>query len=199
MSMEYQRLLITGFEPFGGESANSSWEAVSALPDTVGKWKLTKKQLPVVFGKAAECAVRCADAVLADAILCVGQAGGRSTVTPEYVAVNLRHACVPDNEGNAPKELPVVSEAPDGMFSTVPVMKMAAAIQTAGLKGAVSFSAGTFVCNDTLFSLLWNYRNSCKMIGFIHVPYMPEQVRDNTPCMALEDICRSLEAAIACM
>ena len=106
-----KKLLITGFEPFGGEKINPSWEAVKLLPDKIGDFELNKIEIPVVFGKAAKTVIKKAEEIKPDAIICVGQAGGRTGVTPEMVAINLRFASITDNEGNQPKDVPCV---PDG-------------------------------------------------------------------------------------
>ena len=95
-----QKLLITGFEPFGKDSINPSWEAVCRLPDLIAGWELKKLQVPTVFGLAAETVLKAAREFLPDVILCIGQAGGRCSVTPEYVAINLRDASMADNAGN---------------------------------------------------------------------------------------------------
>ena len=110
--MKDKILLITGFEPFGGEQINPSWKAVLALPEQIGPWKLCKLQLPTVFEAASLLASARADEINADAILCIGQAGGRRAVTPEYVAINLRHAGIADNEGNMPRE---AAQGADGL------------------------------------------------------------------------------------
>ena len=116
-----KKLLITGFEPFGRDTINPSWEAVSRLEDTIGDYELTKLRLPVVFGAAAERALDTARELGPDAILCIGQAGGRSAVTPEVVAINLRDASMEDNAGNRPMDEPVVPEGPAAYFASVPV------------------------------------------------------------------------------
>lgn len=149
-----KKLLITGFDPFGGEQINPSWEAVKGLPERIGAYELTKLRIPTVFGTAAQTVLDKAAEVLPDVILCIGQAGGRGAVTPERIGINIRRAKIPDNAGNRPETEPVVPAGPDGIFSTVPVDAMAAAICGAGLPGAVSNTAGTFVCNDTLYTLL---------------------------------------------
>lgn len=187
------KLLITGFDPFGGESINPSWEAVKLLPDTVGDYALYKMNIPTIYGTAARLVLEKAEQIGADVILCVGQAGGRSAVTPERIGVNIRSARIPDNAGNQPVEQPVAEGGPDGIFSTVPVAEMARAIQDAGLPGAVSNSAGTFVCNDVLYTLLYRYADTPVRVGFIHVPYLPEQ---GTPNLPLEETVRALTAAI---
>lgn len=191
-----KHLIITGFDPFGGETVNPAWEAVSRLPDTVGGYRLTKLQIPTVFAKAAEQVLAAAGADAPDVILCVGQAGGREAVTPERVAINCMDARIPDNAGNQPREKLVISGGPDGIFSTVPVRKMADAIEEVGIPGKVSNTAGTFVCNDTLYRLLHHYAGTAVRVGFIHVPHLPEQAKAGGASMPLEDIIRGLSAAI---
>lgn len=188
-----KKLLITGFDPFGGAQINPSWEAVKGLPEKIGGYELTKLQIPTVFGTAAQTVLDKAAEVLPDVILCIGQAGGRSAVTPERIGINIRCANIPDNAGNRPVSEPVVPGAPDGIFSTVPVEAMAQAICDKELPGAVSNTAGTFVCNDTLYTLLHHYANTPVRAGFIHVPYLPEQ---GTPNLPLEGIIQALTAAI---
>ena len=189
-------LLITGFDPFGGEKINPAWEAVKLLPDTVGTYKLHKLEIPTVFGEAAQKVLAAAQEISPDVILCIGQAGGRKAVTPEMIAINLRYAAIPDNAGNQPMDVPCVPGAPDAYFATVPVRKMAEAIAAAGLPVAVSYSAGAYVCNDTLYALLHRYHGTDTRVGFIHVPFLPEQVRENVPSMPLENITRALFTAI---
>ena len=191
-----KHLLITGFDPFGGESINPSWEAVSRLPDTIGDYRLTKLQIPTVFGLATDSVLSAAAADMPDVILCVGQAGGRDAVTPERVAINMASARIADNASNQPIETPILPGAPDGIFATVPVAAMADAITAAGLPGKVSNTAGTFVCNDTLYRLLHRFSGTTVRIGFLHVPWLPEQAKEGAPSMALADITAALAAAI---
>ena len=194
-----KKLLITGFDPFGGETVNPSWEAVQLLPETVSGWQLHKRQIPTVFGKAAEVALAAAEAIAPDAILCVGQAGGRSAVTPEVVAINLREARIADNEGAQPQNEPVVPHGPAAYFATVPVREMVSAINAAGITAALSYSAGAFVCNDLLYALLHRYDGTAVSVGFIHVPFLPQQAKEGQPSMALETIAAALRAAIEVM
>ncbi len=194
-----KHLLITGFDPFGGGTVNPAWEAVSRLPDAVGPYRLTKLQIPTVFGLAAQTVLAAAEADAPDVILCVGQAGGRSAVTPERIAINAASATIHDNAGNLPTEQPIVPGGPDGIFSTVPVRAMADAIVEAGVPGAVSNSAGTFVCNDTLYRLLYHFAGSPVRVGFIHVPYLPQQAKEGVSCMPLEEIIAALTAAIGAL
>ena len=192
-----KHLIITGFDPFGGESINPAWEAVKALPDTLSGYRLTRMEIPTVFETAAKTVLAAAQADPADVILCVGQAGGRAAVTPERIAINLNDARIPDNAGNQPVEIPIEPGAPDGIFATVPVSAMAKAIQDAGLPGQVSLSAGAFVCNDTLYRLLRHFAGTATRVGFIHVPYLPQQAKEGVPSMALEQITQALAAAIS--
>jgi len=188
-----KKLLITGFDPFGGEKINPSWEAVKLLPETIGDYELCKLEIPTVFGLAARKVLEKAEEIQPDVILCIGQAGGRAAVTPEQIGINLRSARIADNAGNQPTGESVISGGPDGIFSTVPVAGMADAISAAGLPGAVSNTAGTFVCNDTLYTLLHHYAETAVRVGFIHVPYLPQQ---GEPSLPLEQIASALTAAI---
>ena len=191
-----KHLLITGFDPFGGETVNPAWEAVSRLPDIIGGFRLTKLCIPTVFGIAADTVLAAARADAPDVILCVGQAGGRDAVTPERIAINLASAKKPDNAGNQPLEAPILPGGPDGIFATVPVSAMADTITAAGLPGRVSNTAGTFVCNDTLYRLLHHYAGTPVRVGFVHVPHLPQQAGDGAPSMALGDMIAALTAAI---
>ena len=188
-----KKLLITGFDPFGGASVNPSWEAVRQLPEQIGKYMLCKLQIPTVFGKAAETVLEKAEDFQPDVILCLGLAGGRDAVTPERIAVNIRDARIPDNAGFQPTGDPVVSDGPAAYFSTVPVVEMVNAVRSRGIPAAVSNTAGTFVCNDTLYTLLHHYEGTPIRVGFIHVPYIPQQGEPNLP---LEQIVSALTAMI---
>ena len=191
-----KKLLITGFDPFGGETVNPAWEAVKLLPDTIGEYVLYKLEIPTVFGVAASTVLAKAEEIHPDVILCIGQAGTRNAVTPERIGINIRSARIADNTGNQPLEQPIVPNGPDGLFSTVPVKAMADAITAAGLPGAVSNTAGAFVCNDTLYTLLHHFQNTPVRVGFIHVPWLPEQ---GSPSLPLADTAKALEAAISAL
>ena len=188
-----KKLLITGFDPFGGETVNPAWEAVKKLPDRITDYTLYKLEIPTVFGLAAETVLAKAAQTQPDLILCIGQAGGRAAVTPERIAVNIRDARIPDNAGNQPGGEQIAPDGPAAYFATVPVKEMAAAIENAGIAATVSNSAGAFVCNDTLYSLLHHYAHTDVKVGFIHVPYLPEQGQPN---MELEVITKALTIAI---
>lgn len=190
-----KKLLITGFDPFGGESINPAWEAVRLLPDVIRDFELVKLEIPTVFGAAAQVVIDKAEEIHLDAIISVGQAGGRAAVTPEMVGINLRYASIPDNMGALPCDIPIAEGGPAAYFSTLPVRAMAKAICDAGLPGAVSYSAGSFVCNDVLYSLLHRFDEAAVRAGFIHVPFLPEQTKDK-PSLPLEQTAAALRAAI---
>ena len=190
----FQTLLITGFDPFGGESINPSWEAVKLLPEEIGNYRLQKLQIPTVFGLGARRVLDMAEKIKPHVILCVGQAGKREAVTPERIAVNIRDAKIPDNQGNQPVGDYVCPQGPAAYFSTVDVMAMAQAVQSLGIPSAVSNSAGAFVCNDVLYTLLHRYHDTHTRVGFIHVPWLPQQ---GSPSLPLEQITAALKAMIA--
>lgn len=191
-----KQLLITGFDPFGGSNVNPSWEAVRQLPDAIGNYRITKLQIPTVFDQAAQAVLRAAERLQPDVILCIGQAGGRNGITPEVVGINLREAGIPDNAGNQPVNVPVVVGGPAAYFSTVPVRDMVYAINAVGIVCSLSYSAGSFVCNDVLYTLLHHYHETATQVGFIHVPFLPEQAKDKSPSLPLDEIVKALIEAI---
>lgn len=186
-------LLITGFDPFGGQTVNPAWEAVKLLPEEIGAYTLYKLQIPTVFGLGSEKVLEAARDVEPDTILCIGQAGGRSGVTPERIAVNIRDAKIPDNRGNQPVGEFVIPEGPAAYFATVDVLEMVRGAEEKGLPATVSNSAGAFVCNDVLYTLLHRYHSTQTQVGFIHVPWLPEQ---GTPSLPLEQTVSTLIAMI---
>lgn len=194
-----KQMLLTGFAPFGGETVNPAWEAVKLLPDTLGGFRIEKLQVPVVFGEAGETVLAAAARLKPDVILCVGQAGGRAAVTPEKIGVNLRNARIPDNGGNRPENTPVIPGGPDGLFSTLPVERMTARAKQAGCRCAVSYSAGVYVCNDLLYTLLYRLRGTDTRAGFVHVPYLPEQAKNGEPSMELSETAAALSALISAL
>ena len=189
-----KKLLITGFEPFGGEEINPSWEAVRRLPSEVGGYSLTKLCVPVVFGAGANAVIRAADEMMPDVILCIGQAGGRDAVTPEMVGINLRHGSIPDNSGYQPIDEKIREDGENAYFTTLPVRRIVEAIKAAEIPSRVSYSAGAYVCNDVLYTLLDRYQSSPTRVGFIHIPYSDEQ--NKTPSMRMADMIKALTIAI---
>ena len=188
-----RKLLITGFDPFGGASINPAWEAVKLLPETIADFELYKLEIPTVYGLAAQKVLKKAAEVHPDVILCIGQAGGRAAVTPERIAVNIRDAKIPDNEGNRPVGQFVLEEGPAAYFATVDVMAMVRRAEEKGLPAVVSNSAGAFVCNDVLYTLLHRCKGSQTAVGFIHVPRIPEQ---GEPSLPVERTVETLQAMI---
>lgn len=165
-----KKLLLTSFEPFGGDDENASDAAVRQIPCTLGEFEIHKLTLPVSFGRAAKIAIAEAEAVGADVVLSVGQAAGRDAVTPEAVAINLRYAAAPDNDGACPHDTPIEAGGREAYFSTLPVRHMAEAISASNIPAAVSYSAGTYVCNDVFYSLSARFFGTPVRVGFIHVP-----------------------------
>ena len=192
-----KKLLITGFEPFGGESINSSWEAVLRLPEIIGEYELTKLRIPVSFSKSARTVINEANKIAADAVLCIGQAGGRDAVTPELVGINLRYATIPDNDGFKPEDEPIVVGGANAYFATLPMRKIVDKLNASNIPARLSYSAGAYVCNDVLYSLLGFFDGSDTRVGFIHVPYCAEQGK--APSMKLDEIVRALSIAVEAM
>ena len=189
-----KKLLITGFEPFGGEIINPSWDAVCRLPGEIGEYSLTKLLIPVVFGESAQNVIEAAKEINPDVILCIGQAGGRDAITPEMVGINLRYAPIPDNKGNEPRDEKILLSGENAYFTTIPVRKIAEEISKNKIPSKVSYSAGAYVCNDVIYSLLAEFDKTDTRVGFIHVPYSNEQ--NKSPSMPLDDIIRGLTIAI---
>jgi len=194
------KVLITGFDPFGGEKINPAWEAVNRIKDNIAGAEVIKVQIPTVFRKSIEKLDKAIEENNPDIIICVGQAGGRFEVTPERVAINMDDARIKDNEGNQPLDAAIYEDGESAYFSTLPIKAIVKEIGDNGLPASVSNTAGTFVCNHIMYGLLYlidkKYKNARG--GFIHVPFIPQQVVDkrNTPSMALEDIVKSLEFAV---
>ena len=192
-----KNILVCGFEPFGSEAINPSWEAVAGLSDVIGEYRIHKLLLPVVFSEAAEIAIKCAEELSVDDVLCIGQAGGRDAITPEQVGINLRYAKIPDNKGNKPLDEEIIKGGPVAYFSTLPVRKMTEAITSSGIASSVSYSAGAYVCNDLLYTLLNHFDGTKTRVGFIHIPYSHEQGK--APSMDINDIKTGLTSAIKCL
>lgn len=196
-----KKMLITGFDPFGGEHCNPAWEAVRRLPNELGAFTLEKLEIPTVYTEAAEAVLRGAAQCHPDVILCIGQAGGRNALTPELIAVNHRHAASPDNRGTVIREAAILDGAPVAYLSTLPVYRMADAANDKNVPTRVSYSAGTFVCNDTLYRLLHHFCDTGTRVGFVHVPYLPVQTegKPGVPSMSLDEMITGIAAMIAAL
>lgn len=198
------KVLVTGFMPFGGETVNPAYEAVKRLPDTIAGADIAKVEIPVVYKKGPAAVEAAIDAEKPDMVLCVGQAGGRSQITPEFVGINYANFRIPDNEGFQPLAVKLEADGPDAYFATIPVQAMADACCAKGIPAAVSYTAGTYCCNEVLYSLLYalDHRHPGVRGGFVHVPYLDTQAvsqKGGTPSMALERIAEGLEAMIETM
>lgn len=194
-------ILVTGFEPFGGESTNPSMELVRALNAQIGAAHIPITAiLPVTASGGLQAALRAIEKIGPDAVVCVGQAGGRCAVTVERLAVNVDDFSIPDNEGQQPRNLPIVEGGPDAYLSTLPIHEMVEGMRGAGVPAAVSNSAGTYVCNHVMYGVahyLAQYRPTA-VSGFVHIPYLPQQVLDkpDKPSMGLELALRGLTAGL---
>lgn len=195
------KILITGFDPFGGDTLNPAFEAVRLLPGTISGATIVIQEVPTVFAKSAE-VVR--EAILKhnpNVVLCVGQAGGRAAITVEKVAINLAEARIPDNEKNQPMDQKLVEMGDNAYFSTLPVKAIVANIREHGIPAHISYTAGTFVCNDIMYRLLHMLATEFTAIrgGFIHVPFDTAQVTErpvDTPSMPVTCIAKALEHAV---
>jgi len=196
------RILVTGFGPFGSDPVNPALEAVRLLEGrVVAGHLLVTRELPVVRGACIEALARHILEVDPVLVLAVGQAGGRMEINPERVAINVDDYRIPDNGGNQPTHDPVVPGGPVGYWSTLPVKAIVAALKAQGIPAGVSNSAGTFICNHLFYGLmhLLAGEGGKRRGGFIHVPYLPEQAArvGGQPSMGLETLVRGLEAAVA--
>lgn len=193
------RVLVTGFEPFGGEKINPSWEAVKDLPEKMNGVKVLKKELPVSFKGVKEKLPQIINETLPDIVVLTGQAGGRTNITIERVAINIMDSKKEDNDGYKPEDEPIFKEAPAAYFSTLPIKRIVKALRNNKIPATISNSAGTYVCNTAMYVALHHIaiNNLNIKAGFIHVPYIPEQVLEKPqPSMGLEMIRRALEIAI---
>ena len=194
------KILVTGFDPFGGEKVNPALEAVKSLPSEIHGAEVHWVAIPTVFYQSAEVLESEIVRYQPDAVLCIGQAGGRASLTPERVAINQDDARILDNDGNQPIDTPIRLDGQAAYFSTLPIKAMVKAIKEVGLPATVSNTAGTFVCNHLMYQALYlaDKKFPNMRAGFMHIPYMTEQVvnKPNTASMNLTDIVRGIEAAI---
>ncbi len=165
-----EKILITSFEPFGGEEKNSSMAVAAALPCVFAGFEAEKITLPVEFARAAEIAEAKAREIGAKFVFCLGQAGARNVVNPELVAINLMHASFPDNAGREPQDEPIAPHGTAAYFTRFLARRLAEKIKSHGVESALSYSAGAFVCNDLYYRLLAAFEGSEACVLFIHVP-----------------------------
>jgi pyroglutamyl-peptidase len=194
------KILITGFEPFGGEPINPSWEAVRRLPDEVAGAEVIKLQIPTVFGRSAGVVREAIVKHDPDVVVSVGQAGGRFMVHPERVAINMDDGRIEDNDGYQPIDTPIRADGAPAYFSSLPVKAMVTAMREAGVPAAVSNTAGTYVCNHIMYQVLYMIDREFpgKRGGFVHVPYTPQQVveKPGQPSLGVAEMATALTAGL---
>ena len=195
------RVLVTGFDPFGGEPVNPAFEAVNMLPDEIAGAEIIKLEIQTVFSKCGPAVEEGIKKYEPDIVINVGQAGGRSCVTIEQVAVNLAEARIPDNDGEQPSDEPVQKDGAPAYYATIPVKAIVKNIRDHGIPCHISYTAGTYVCNCIMYNVLHMAATKYTNIraGFIHVPFAAQQAVEKpngTPFMSLEMIAKSLECAI---
>ena len=194
------KILLTAFEPFGGETINPAQEAVKKVKSDLGGAEIVKIDVPVVFDKAGQVVYEAMKKENPDVVFCIGQAGGRIGLTPERVAINMQDARIKDNDGQQPFDKKCFEDGPDAYFTLLPVKAMVENIKKAGIPASVSYTAGTFVCNDLMYSVLYhiNKEFSNTIGGFMHVPFLHDQVlaKPNMPSLSADDIAKGIEVAI---
>jgi len=195
------KILVTGFDPFGGEAVNPALEAIKKLDGlVVGGAVVTTWTIPTVRWKAIAALKEAILAVDPDIIFAVGQAGGRAEMTPERIAINIDDYRIKDNEGNEPIDESIASDGPSAYWSTLPIKKMVTVLRQNGIPASVSNTAGTFLCNHIFYGLMHQLHGEGdkRRGGFIHIPYLPEQAARNPgqPSMSLEMIVRGLKIGI---
>eukprot|EP01057_Protomagalhaensia_wolfi_P000288 Protomagalhaensia_wolfi_Nauph_80__287@NODE_115_length_3600_cov_79_402977_g88_i0_p3_GENE_NODE_115_length_3600_cov_79_402977_g88_i0NODE_115_length_3600_cov_79_402977_g88_i0_p3_ORF_typecomplete_len255_score29_11Peptidase_C15/PF01470_17/3_7e55_NODE_115_length_3600_cov_79_402977_g88_i017912555 len=190
-------ILLAGFEPFGGEVVNPSWEAVRKLDNLIvpGGERVVTLRLPVVFGESLQVIYKALAEVKPSAVLIVGQAGGATHLCVERVAINIDDARIGDNKGQVPVDRPIVKDGPAAYFATLPVKQMVSALQKAGIPTAVSNSAGTFICNHVMYGVLHITRGFDTQAGFLHIPFSPPQVTScrGSPSMPVDMVVEALK------
>lgn len=190
------KIIVTGFDPFGGEKINPSIECVKALPDIEGV-ELIRLELPTVFKESAKRLNEVINDVKPDAVLSVGQAGGRAGITMERIAINFDDARIPDNISQQPIDEAIQLDGEAAYFTTLPIKRIVKAIREAGISAEVSNSAGTFVCNHIMYQALFAATKADKPFkaGFMHIPFIPEQTTDK-PSLPLEESTKAVQIAI---
>ena len=190
------KIIVTGFDPFGGETINPSIECVKALPEIEGV-ELIRLELPTVFKESAKRLNEVINDVKPDAVLSVGQAGGRPGITMERIAINVDDARIPDNISQQPIDEAIQLDGEAAYFTTLPIKRIVKAIREAGISAEVSNSAGTFVCNHIMYQALFAATKADKPFkaGFMHIPFIPEQTTDK-PSLPLEESTKALQIAI---
>ena len=194
------KLLLTAFDPFGGDAVNPALEAVKLVADKIGRFEIVKLEVPTVFRKSIERVAQAIEEEKPDAVLCIGQAGGRFEITPERVAINIDDARIADNKNNTPIDEIIRKDGENAYFSTLPIKALVAELTKNNIPAAISNTAGTFVCNHIMYESLYLSKTKFNNFsaGFIHIPYIKEQVENkpDIPFMQLEMIIDALKIII---
>lgn len=194
------KIMLTAFDPFGGDKINPALEAVKVVRSDLFDAEIIKVEIPTVFGKSIQTALAAMEAHRPDVVFCIGQAGGRYDMTPERVAINVDDGRIPDNEGNQPVDSVIFEDGETAYFSMLPIKAMVQVMKEAGIPASVSNTAGTYVCNHIMYGVLYHIHKRFPGMrgGFMHVPFTTEQVltRPNTPSLSSEQIARGIEVAI---
>jgi pyroglutamyl-peptidase len=173
-----QTILLTGFEPFGGEQSNPSWLVAQQLDgyQLDDEVQIVSRQLSCVFEKSQQELKAAIDELKPVLVLAVGQAGGRTELCFEKVAINFIDARIADNAGQQPVGMPVITDGPTAYFTTLPIKAMVNSLKQQGIPAAVSYTAGTYVCNTVFYVLMHQLKDQPKVrAGFLHIPYAPGQ------------------------
>ncbi len=195
------KILVTGFDAFGGESLNPASEIVRSLPDEINGAEIIRLTIPTVRYRSTEMIVEAIERTQPDAVLSLGQAGGRAKITVERIGINLDDQRIADNEGNQVVDEPIYEDGEDAYFATLPVRKIVEGINAAGIPAEISNTAGTFICNHVLYGVrYWVEKKGLNIrSGFIHVPFLPSQTIGKSadmPAMSLEDETAAVIAAL---
>lgn len=191
------KILLTAFDAFAGEVINPAALALEKVK-SIENIQLKKLILPTVFGQSLQILREEMENFHPHAVICLGQAGGRSGISLERVAINIIDARIPDNKGNAPLDVTIAQDGPAAYFSSLPIKAMVKTLRDGGIPSSISNTAGSFVCNYIMYGLLHELRNKAHIRGgFVHLPYLPQQVVDkDLPSMSLDDLVRGLELLI---
>jgi len=188
-------ILLTGFEPFGTASSNPSGEIVKQISGD----NIVTAILPVAYAQSADRLLSLIEQHKTDVVICLGQAEGRTAITPERVAINLDDALLADNEGVSRNDVKILEDGPDAYFTTLPINKIVEAIKTKGVPAAVSLSAGAFLCNHVFYVAQNKFAGSDVRSGFVHVPLMDSQAAEfpGLPTMPLDQMVTAVRAMLA--
>ena len=191
------RILLTGFEPFHKATQNPTQEIIKAI-ESQSLAGISTMVLPVVFGSASHMVKAKIDEIQPEIVIMLGQAEGRNQITPEKIAINLDDARIADNDGNQPSQQAIVASGPDGLFSTLPIVRIVETLKRAEIPAAISMSAGTFVCNHIFYAVQHHCLEKNLQTGFIHVPLMESQATEfpGLPTMPLATMVKAVNVIL---